>query len=177
MCVRRGWASLRGWVISSENVLGCDVSTYAGLQKRCMQSVGDSCRLLCNFLWSWLVMSQRSGFPAKECEFCFMWTALSRKGYCCWGVWSRPAPHSYLSATSQERSTGLTCDTVPSAQAVNTLVIGGHGRQEGSLFKLILCKSRGLLIYFMFYSRISWHLNNHCTTGRYCFDLMEQCSH
>lgn len=68
--------------------------------------------------------------------------------YCCWGMWSPPALHSYLSAASLQRSTGLTCDTVPSAQTVNTLVIAGHGRQEGSLFNLILCESRCLLMYF-----------------------------
>lgn len=82
-----------------------------------------------------------------------MWTGLERphRGYCCW-VCVEPAPPpslSYLSAASQKRSTGLTCDTVPSARAVNTLVIWQHdrqGEQVGSLFNPILYESRGLLI-------------------------------
>lgn len=76
-------------------------------------------------------MSQWSDFPAKECDFFVSCGRLCLTEATAAGECGRPAPHSYLSATSQKRSTGLTCDTVPSAQAVNTLAIEDTADKRG----------------------------------------------
>lgn len=138
VCVERGRASL--W---SLNVLDCGVNMSGRAACTPMAIRVANCAAVLSY-------EAVVRFSSRDVWILFHVDAGSapHRRYCCWGMWSPPALHSYLSAASLERSTGSTCDTVPSAQADNTLVIAGHGRQEGSLFNLILCKSRCLLMYF-----------------------------
>lgn len=138
VCVERGRASL--W---SLNVLDCGVNMSGRAACTPMAIRVANCAAVLSY-------EAVVRFSSRDVWILFHVDAGSapHRRYCCWGMWSPPALHSYLSAASLERSTGSTCDTVPSAQTDNTLVIAGHGRQEGSLFNLILCKSRCLLMYF-----------------------------
>lgn len=74
---------------------------------------------------------------------------LPHRGCCCWGAWSLTAPRSYLSAASLTRSTGLTGDTVLSAQQL-TLWWWEDMADKRGLCLNWFCETRGLLMFYTY---------------------------
>lgn len=76
----RGWREVEHLcevsALSSENVLGCDVSMFPVGHAACGLMVIHVAHCAA-FLWPLWVMRLRSDFPARECELCFMWTTDS----------------------------------------------------------------------------------------------------